>query len=59
MANLYETSDPKSKEQIDTAGWVFLVLAIAIIAIAAMVAYNGNSTIVANTAVSHVAAPHG
>jgi len=59
MANLYETNDPKRKEQIDTAGWVFLVLAITIIVIAAMVAYNGNNAVVANTTVSHVSAPHG
>jgi len=59
MANLYERNDPKRKEQIDTAGWVFLVLAITIIAVAAMVAYNGNNAMVANTAVSQVSAPHG
>jgi hypothetical protein len=59
MANLYEMNDPKRKEQIDTAGWVFLVLAITIVAVAAMVAYNGNDAMVANTTVSHVEAPHG
>jgi hypothetical protein len=59
MANLYETGDPKRKEQIDTVGWVFLVLAITIVAIAAMVAYNGNNAMVANTTAPHVAAPHG
>ena len=59
MANLYKTNDPKRKGQIDTAGWVFLVLAITIIAIAAMVAYKGNNAVFANTTVSHVSAPHG
>ena len=58
MANLYETNDPKRKEQIDTVGWVFLILAITIITVAATVAYNGNNAMVANTTVSHASAPH-
>jgi hypothetical protein len=59
MTDLHETSDPESKAQIDTVGWIFVAFVVVITAIAAIVAYNGNDTIVANTAVSHVAGPAG
>jgi hypothetical protein len=59
MVDLHETSDPERNEQIDTVGWVFLALAIIIVAIAAIVAYDGNNAMVANTTVSQVAGPHG
>jgi hypothetical protein len=59
MVDLHETSNPEHNEQIDTLGWVFLALAIIIVAIAAIVAYDGNNAMVANTTVSHVAGHHG
>jgi hypothetical protein len=59
MVDLHETSNPERNEQIDIVGWVFLALAIIIVAIAAIVAYDGNNAMVANTAVSQVAGPHG
>ena len=57
MSELHETSNPKHKEQIDTVGWVFAAVVVIITAIAAIIAYHGNdSTMVASTPVSHVAA---
>ena len=53
MTDLHESSDPKYTTQIDTAGWIFVVFAIAITVIAAVVAYHG--TMIANTPVSQVA----
>ena len=59
MVDLHETSNPERNELIDIVGWVFLALAIIIVAIAAIVAYDGNNAMVVNTAVSQVAGPHG
>jgi hypothetical protein len=56
---LHETSNPERKAQIDTVGWVFLALAVVIIAIAAMAVYGDNDATVANTIVSQVARPPG
>ena len=55
MTDLYETSDPKYAAQIDTVGWIFVAFAVAITVIAAVVAYHGSGTMIANTPVSHVA----
>ncbi len=53
MSDLREARDPERKSQIDTVGWLFLAFALAsVTAAAAMVAYKGNDTIVANTTVS-------
>ena len=59
MANLHETSNQQHKAQIDidTVGWLFAAFVVVITAIAAMVAYEGNNTMVAKITVSHVAAP--
>ena len=57
MTDLHETPDPKPTAQIDTLGWLFLALAVVITATAAMIAYRGNSTLVANTTLARVAAP--
>jgi len=54
MSDLHD--HPKREPQIDTEGWLFLVLAIGIIAAAVMVAYKANDTMVANAPVSHVVA---
>jgi hypothetical protein len=60
MSELHETSNQKCEEQIDTVGWGFAAVAVIITAIAAIIAYNStDSTIVANTPVSHLAGPHG
>jgi hypothetical protein len=39
MTGLHETSDPKYTAQIDTVGWIFVAVAVAITVIAAVVAY--------------------
>ena len=54
MSDLHEVRDhPERKPQIDNVGWLFLVFALAsVTAAAAMVAYKGNDTMVANTTVS-------
>jgi hypothetical protein len=51
MTDLHETGDPKYTPQIDTVGWIFATLVILIVVIAAMVAYQGNGTVIANTPV--------
>jgi hypothetical protein len=56
MSDLHEVRDPEPDPQIDTEGWLFLVLAVGIIATAVIVAYKGNDTVVANAPVSHVVA---
>jgi hypothetical protein len=56
MSDLHEVRDPEHEPQIDTEGWLFLVLAVGIIIAAVMVAYKGNDTMVANAPVSHVVA---
>ena len=40
MTDLHESSDPKYTAQIDTAGWIFIVFAVAITVVAAVVAYQ-------------------
>ena len=56
MVDLHQTNNPEHRPQIDTVGWLFLAFAVAITAAAAMVAYEANDTMVANTPVSHVVA---
>jgi hypothetical protein len=56
MVDLHEANNPKREPQIDTVGWLFLALAVAITAAAAMVAYRASETIVAKAPVSHVVA---
>jgi hypothetical protein len=53
MTDLHKTGDPKYTSQIDTVGWIFIACAIVIVAIAAMVVYYGNGTVIANTPLSH------
>ena len=55
MTDLHEESDPKCTAQIDTVGWIFVAFAVVVTVIAAVVAYNGSGTMIANTPVSHVA----
>ena len=56
MSDLHEAHDPKREPQIDTVGWLFLAVAVAITAAAAMVAYKATDTIIANAPVSHAVA---
>jgi hypothetical protein len=53
MTDLHEASDPKYTAQIDTVGWIFVAFVVLIVAIAAVVAYRGNGTMIANTPVLH------
>ena len=55
MTDLHEPNDPKYTAQIDTVGWIFVAVAVAITVIAAVVAYHGSGTMMANTLVPHVA----
>ena len=54
MTDLHETDEPKYTAQIDTVGWIFVAVAVAITVIAAVVAYHGSGTMIANTPVPHV-----
>jgi hypothetical protein len=56
MSDLHEAREPEREPQIDAVGWLFLAVAVAITAAAAMVAYNGNETVVAAAPVSHLVA---
>jgi hypothetical protein len=57
MSDLHEARDPEREPQIDTAGWLFSAIAVAIIAAATMVAYKAHdTTTVANAPVSHLVA---
>ena len=55
MTDLHKSNDPKYTAQIDTVGWIFIAFAVAITVIAAVVAYHGSGTMIANTPVPHVA----
>ena len=59
MTDLHETDEPKYTAQIDTVGWIFAAVAVAITVIAAMVAYHGSGTMFANTPVPHIAGSPG
>ena len=59
MTDLHERNNPKYTTQIDTVGWIFIAFAVAITVIAAVVAYHGSGTMVANTPVPHVAGSSG
>jgi hypothetical protein len=59
MTDLHKTSDPKYTAQIDTVGWIFIAFAVAITVIAAVVAYHGSGTMIANTPVPRVAGSPG
>jgi hypothetical protein len=56
MSDLHEARDPEREPQIDTVGWLFLAVAVAITAAAVMVAFKANDMMVANAPVSHVVA---
>jgi hypothetical protein len=52
-------SSTKYTAQIDTVGWIFIAFAVVITAIAAILAYHGSETMIANSPVSHVAGSPG
>jgi hypothetical protein len=52
MSDLHETRD--RGPQIDTAGWLFSAIAVAIVAAATMAAYKAHDTTVANVPVPQV-----
>jgi hypothetical protein len=56
MADLHHTRAPDPKAGIDAVGWLFLAFASAIIAVAALIAYEANDTKVANSPVPHIVA---
>jgi predicted Co/Zn/Cd cation transporter (cation efflux family) len=47
---------PNPNVGIDAVGWLFSALVAVIIAVAALIAYEANDTMVANAPVSHVVA---
>jgi hypothetical protein len=56
MSDLHEARDLKREPQIDTVGWLFAILAVAIIVAAATVVYKANNTTAANAPVTEVVA---
>jgi phage tail protein X len=56
MSDLHEARDPEREPQIDTVGWLFATLAVAIIVAAVTVVYRANHTIAANAPVSQIVA---
>jgi len=56
MADLHETNNSQRNIQIDAVGWVFLAFASAIIAVAAVIAYQASDTRIANAPVSQIVA---
>jgi hypothetical protein len=54
MADLHQMRNPDPSARIDTVGYLFSAVA-AIIAIAALIAYEANDTRIANAPVSQVA----
>jgi hypothetical protein len=59
MTDLHETGDLKYTAQIDTVGWIFVAFAVAVTVIAAVVAYHGSGTMIANSPEPHVAGSPG
>jgi hypothetical protein len=51
MSDLHGARDTGREPQIDTVGWVYSAVAVAIIASAVIVAYKANDVIVANAPV--------
>jgi hypothetical protein len=56
MADLHQTRTPNSSAEIDAVGWLFLVFACAIIAVAAVIAYEATGTRIANAPISQIVA---
>ncbi len=56
MSDLHELRHPKHEPQLDTAGWLFLAVALAITSAAAMIAYKASDTTAASAPVSRMVA---
>jgi hypothetical protein len=56
MADLHQTRNPDPNAGIDAVGWLFSAVAAAIIAVAALIAYEANDTMVAKSPGSQMAA---
>ena len=56
MADLHQTRDPDPNTGINAVGWLFLAFASAIIAVAAVIAYEANDTRVTNAPMSQMVA---
>jgi hypothetical protein len=56
MADLHQTRNPDPNAGIDAVGWLFSAVAAAIIAVAALIAYEANDTMVAKAPGSQMAA---
>ena len=56
MADLHQTRNPDPNAGIDAVGWLFSAVAAAIIAVAALIAYEANDTRLANAPVSQIVA---
>jgi len=56
MTDLHQTRAPNPNAGIDAVGWLFSVFAAAIIAIAAVIAYEASDTRLANAPASQIVA---
>jgi hypothetical protein len=56
MADLHQTRTPSPNAGIDAVGWLFSAVAAAIIAAAALIAYEANDTRLSNALVPQIAA---
>jgi len=56
MADLHQTRNPDHNTGIDAVGWLFSAVAAAIVAVAALIAYQANDTRLANAPVSRIVA---
>jgi hypothetical protein len=56
MADLHQTSNPDRNSGIDAVGWWFVAFCATIIALAALIAYQGNETTIASGSVPHLVA---
>ena len=56
MADLHQTRNPDPNAGIDAMGWLFSAVAAAIIAVAAVIAFEASDTRLANVPVSQFVA---
>jgi hypothetical protein len=57
MADLHhQTRNPDPNARIDAVGWLFSAVAAAIVAVAALIAYQATDTKIANAPVSQIVA---
>jgi hypothetical protein len=56
MADLHQTRNPDPNAGIDTVGWLFSAVVAAVVALAALIAYEANDTTLANAPVPQIAA---